>query len=1020
MKLKATSGLLLVLIVGILIADPRVWSGDDGTMNGIPIRNGENIDWTRTAATLNNGNVVYVWTDTRQGDRDIWAQCVNTSGNNLWNNGESVCVDSIVNRQENPVCINSTDGGVIIAWVDFTDSDNSDIYAQKLDENGTLLWGDGGVPLCVADDVQNSLNIVQDENGGAYIIWSDSRNADCSDIYGMHVDANGTNLWATDGLPVADGPGAQIGHVMRKDGQDGAILCWINSNNGRDIMARRIISDGSNPWGSALVLCDAPCDQKNITLIQNDTDKFAIAWRDLRTENNGDIYAQIIDINGNLHWASDPQGKVVYAGPGIQENPRVSSDGNGDFFVVWQDDRYVTQYRDIYIQKMTMAGTIAPSWPADGVVVCDEIYNQQNSRIVHDDNGGCYIVWDDGRNGGYPNDDIYIQQVNSTGNPVLEANGRILTDRDNRQFYAQILRSGANNLFVCWGDMLDGSPGLYYKALDMSATPLTGFGMYGNEIFQGLSGDCSSFVTCASGSDTYIVWCDERYGYSGTRIVAQLLHSDGTFGFAENGIPLTVDVGEIQDSPQVVLDDNDGIVCVWEQLESGYPKIVAQAMDGNGNKLWGDTGLRVSDNDRDQGKTKITKVEENNGTYYYIAWSNLVASGFVWVNKIFAQKIDEAGNLQWGDSGMIVAEYSGSSYEDLYIESMIDQYIVYRSYEDLFFRKINEDGSAGVELVLCDAVEVQRNAKAVRYEGTDQIMIIWEDRRHGPTGIFGQMVDVSTDTPTIVWEENGRAIASDTYDFYKAELSNEDDNFYLVWADFAQAGDENIAMQKLDADGNSLWNPAVYVVEEDSRQTDPDFITVNHNIFAVWTDFNEISDYNYDADLYGNFLGPDGGFTYTPDNGGFPISTAIRSQGRSQISYIGENDSGNSEAVVVWLDTRSSGDEKFGTIYSIYAQKIVNEYTVNNEDSLLPEAVISLKHNYPNPFNPETTIAFSLEKARNVELTVYNVKGQAVKTLVKDDLADGDYSIVFKGENNSGQSIASGVYFYRLKSDEFR
>ncbi|MCD4651348.1 MAG: hypothetical protein K8S56_06130, partial [Candidatus Cloacimonetes bacterium] len=169
MKLKTTFGLLFMLVIVMLMAqDPTVWPE-----NGIPIRQGENIEWSRSAATLTNGNVVYVWSDTRLGDRDVWAQCVDTNGNNLWNNGDPVIIDDKVNRQEDPVCINTTDGGAIIAWVDFTHSDAGDIYAQKVDANGGLLWIDGGIPLCLAPGIQISLNIVRDDNGGAYIIWID-------------------------------------------------------------------------------------------------------------------------------------------------------------------------------------------------------------------------------------------------------------------------------------------------------------------------------------------------------------------------------------------------------------------------------------------------------------------------------------------------------------------------------------------------------------------------------------------------------------------------------------------------------------------------------------------------------------------------------------------------------------------------------------------------------------------------------------------------------------------------------
>ncbi len=72
--------------------------------------------------------------------------------------------------------------------------------------------------------------------------------------------------------------------------------------------------------------------------------------------------------------------------------------------------------------------------------------------------------------------------------------------------------------------------------------------------------------------------------------------------------------------------------------------------------------------------------------------------------------------------------------------------------------------------------------------------------------------------------------------------------------------------------------------------------------------------------------------------------------------------------------------------------------------------------NYPNPFNPETTINFDLPQKGQVELVVYNSIGQKIATLVKGSKPAGRYSYRWDGRNSSGNGVASGVYFYRLSS----
>ena len=79
----------------------------------------------------------------------------------------------------------------------------------------------------------------------------------------------------------------------------------------------------------------------------------------------------------------------------------------------------------------------------------------------------------------------------------------------------------------------------------------------------------------------------------------------------------------------------------------------------------------------------------------------------------------------------------------------------------------------------------------------------------------------------------------------------------------------------------------------------------------------------------------------------------------------------------------------------------------------------SMGQNYPNPFNPETKIAFNLEKAGDVTLEVFDILGRKVSTLQSGFLGAGQYEYTWYGVDNSGRQAASGIYFYRLSSNEF-
>ena len=95
----------------------------------------------------------------------------------------------------------------------------------------------------------------------------------------------------------------------------------------------------------------------------------------------------------------------------------------------------------------------------------------------------------------------------------------------------------------------------------------------------------------------------------------------------------------------------------------------------------------------------------------------------------------------------------------------------------------------------------------------------------------------------------------------------------------------------------------------------------------------------------------------------------------------------------------------------------------NDESSVETTSIpkeFELVQNYPNPFNPSTTITFAVPKAGEVKLSVYNLKGQLVRTLVSGPAAAGWHKVVWDGTNQQENQVASGIYVYSLESKDFR
>jgi len=96
---------------------------------------------------------------------------------------------------------------------------------------------------------------------------------------------------------------------------------------------------------------------------------------------------------------------------------------------------------------------------------------------------------------------------------------------------------------------------------------------------------------------------------------------------------------------------------------------------------------------------------------------------------------------------------------------------------------------------------------------------------------------------------------------------------------------------------------------------------------------------------------------------------------------------------------------------------IINDVNRSDEDFVVKDFL--LEQNYPNPFNPSTEIKFHISKEGFVSLKIYDLLGREIKTLVNEELNNGVYSVQWNGDNNSGEKVSSGIYFYRIEAGSY-
>jgi hypothetical protein len=379
------------------------------TLYGLNICNSANAQKNSTIVEAGNGSAIITWEDRRAGNHDIYAQKIDSSGNVLWTtNGVAVC--NKTTSQQSPKIVSDNAGGAIIVWEDSLNF-YWDIYAQRINSSGVLMWPAGGVAICSSPNTQINPRIEADGLGGAIITWQDKRNNVDYDIYAQKVDAAGNTVWPANGVVICNAINVQNNPRIDPDGSNGAIIAWTDKRNALDnnIYAQRINSAGVVQWASnGISVCSAANNQSAIDMKYIGNTGIVIAWKDDRV-NKSEVYTQLVSLSGIEQLAVNGI-KISNASKSL--SPNVTSDGNGGAIIAWQDSTEFGGW-DITSQKLNSAGVI--QWAFGGVVVTNANDNQEFASQISDGNGGAIYAWEDRRNGSHY--DIYVHHLYSTGTP---------------------------------------------------------------------------------------------------------------------------------------------------------------------------------------------------------------------------------------------------------------------------------------------------------------------------------------------------------------------------------------------------------------------------------------------------------------------------------------------------------------------------------------------------------------------------------------------------------------------------
>ena len=170
---------------------------------------------------------------------------------------------------------------------------------------------------------------------------------------------------------------------------------------------------------------------------------------------------------------------------------------------------------------------------------------------------------------------------------------------------------------------------------------------------------------------------------------------------------------------------------------------------------------------------------------------------------------------------------------------------------------------------------------------------------------------------------------------------------------------------------------------------------------------------------------------YPPDSKNLSTADDLASEQRI---YLSKNDQSTGQILVEWADLTQEGlpeitfdthslDRNNSNItigYTIYGidQEIISSGMKYVELKAVPEQY-ALHYNYPNPFNPVTTMLYDLPEAGYTRLIIYDVLGRQIHTLVDQVMDAGYYKMQWDGRNSMGKMVSGGIYFYQIQTNDF-
>jgi hypothetical protein len=762
-------------------------------------------------------------------------------------------------------------------------------------------------------------------------------------------------------------------------------------------------------------------------------------------------------------WSGDPLVNLpVCTAGGSQEFPEAVSDGAGGAIVTWRDSR--PGIGTIFVQRILAGGTVA--WTAQGAPMGPSYYGNALPTITSDGSGGAIVAWFDWRG---VDGAIYAQHIAGDGTVLWAADGVALGTAGYDMATCVAVPDGAGGAFVAWRAMRDGLPSIVLQHISFEGAVqwmAEGFLVAIAEtlnlpdmISDGAGGAILAWQQGATVADPMLMGWDVH----AARILPFGMHAWGP-------MPVTFADGE-QVSPTLVSDGAGGAVITWMDLRDGESDIYAQRIMEGGEPFWLYDGVPVCTT---FGHEDSPAIATDGAGGAVITWRD----GRGLDLDIYAQRLSQYGEAQWTPDGQAVGIIAGNeAFPAIATDGAGGAIVTWVDIDngqgDIYARRITADGApqgpaAGVALCLAPG---DQSHPSLATDGAGGVIVAWHDSRNGGLDIYAQrlthvgalgsepvvahVADIPNDqggrvklswyasasdaSPDYgvgsywIWrsvppnyvaaamalgarlfvaDEKSQPTAGSTltttvegdktifWEYVGSQYAAGDAGYSYVVPTTSDslAGSNPLTLVRVQARaslGNGFWNsPTASGYSVDNlAPTQP--LAFTGNYLGVYTTLHWQPSIAPDLAGYRVYRGASADFT--PDGSTFVVAKA---------------DTGFVDAVAGSSFYKLCAEDIHGNL-STFA--LLSPQFASGVSGVLPGVAV-LSQNAPNPFNPRTTIRFSLPAGGHARLSIYDVSGRLVRTLVDGTLDGGDHEIIWDGSDAGGRAMASGSYLARLES----